>query len=97
MSAPAPDEIIVRHNPAASRFEAKVGTQLAVADYGLEEGRIIFTHTYVPTGLRGHGIAEKLVRAGLEFARAEQRQVVPECSYVAVFIQRHPEFQSLVA
>jgi len=96
MNSPAPGEITVLHNPSASRFEARVGTQLAVADYLLEEGRIVFTHTYVPTGLRGHGIAEKLVRAGLEFARSEQRRVVPECSYVAAFIGRHKEFQPLL-
>ena len=96
MSSPTPDDITVQYNPAASRFEARVGAQLAVADYLLEEGRIVFTHTYVPTGLRGHGIAEKLVRAGLEFARAEGRRVVPQCSYVDVFIQRHKEFQVLV-
>ena len=96
MSSPAPDEINVRHNVAASRFEAMVGPHLAVADYGLAEGSVIFTHTYVPTSLRGKGIAEKLVRAGLEWARAEGRRVVPECSYVAAFIQRHPEFQSLL-
>lgn len=93
---PTPDEIVVQHNPAASRFETKVGTQLAVADYILEDGRMVFTHTYVPTALRGHGIAEKLVRAGLEFAKAENRRVVPQCSYVEVFIQRHKEFQSLL-
>ncbi len=97
MSAPESGGITVQHNPTASRFEAKVGAQLAVADYQLEDGRIVFTHTYVPTGLRGHGIAEKLVRAGLEFAKAENRRVVPECSYVAVFIQRHKEFQPLLA
>lgn len=96
MNSPAPGEITVLHNPAASRFEARVGTQLAVADYGLADGRMVFTHTYVPTGLRGHGIAEKLVRAGLEFARSEQRRVVPECSYVAAFIERHKEFQPLL-
>jgi len=96
MSTPNPEEITVQHNPTANRFEARVGTQLAVADYGLEEGRIVFTHTYVPTGLRGHGIAEKLVRAGLEFARAEKLKVVPQCSYVDVFIQRHKEFQDLL-
>jgi predicted GNAT family acetyltransferase len=96
MSSSAPEETAVVHNPAASRFESRVGTQLAVADYTLEDGRIVFTHTYVPTALRGHGIAEKLVRAALEFARFEKRKVVPECSYVAAFIERHKEFQGLL-
>jgi predicted GNAT family acetyltransferase len=97
MSTPAPGEITVQHNATAGRFEARVGAQLAVADYVLEEGRIVFTHTYVPTGLRGHGVAEKLVRAGLEFAKTENRRVVPQCSYVAIFIERHKEFQPLLA
>jgi len=96
MSAQEPGEIPVQHNAAASRFEARVGTQLAVADYTLEDGSITFTHTYVPTALRGQGIAEKLVRAGLAFAQAEKRKVVPQCSYVDVFIQRHQEFQDLL-
>ena len=96
MSAPESGESTVRHNPAASRFEVRVGTQLAVADYLLEEGRIVFTHTYVPTALRGQGIAEKLVRAGLAFAAADKRKVVPQCSYVESLIQRHKELQGLV-
>lgn len=96
MSSPVPDEISVRHNAAASRFEATVEGHLAIADYVLEDGRMVFTHTFVPPELRGRGVAEKLVRAGLEQARAEGRRVVPQCSYVAVFIRRHPEFQALL-
>jgi predicted GNAT family acetyltransferase len=96
MSPPEPGDITVQHNAAASRFEARVGTQLAVADYTLGDGSITFTHTYVPTALRGQGIAEKLVRAGLALAQAEKRKVVPQCSYVDVFIQRHREFQDLL-
>ncbi len=96
MSSPSPNEVTVRHNPAANRFETHVGQHLAVADYVREEGRITFTHTYVPTALRGQGIAEKLVRAGLGYAQAEKLRVVPECSYVAAFIERHKEFQGLL-
>jgi uncharacterized protein len=97
MSSPTPGEVSVRHNAAASRFEAGEGVALAVAEYVLADGRMVFTHTLVPPELRGRGIAEQLVRAGLEFARAENRRVVPQCSYVAAFIQRHPEFQPLLA
>lgn len=95
MSTP-PNDITVRHNPAASRFETQVGPHLAVADYVREEGRITFTHTYVPTALRGQGIAEKLVRAGLAHAQEQKLRVVPECSYVAAFVERHKEFQPLL-
>ena len=96
MTQPESTEISVRHNPAANRFEAVVDGHLAVAEYQLEDGRVVFTHTFVPPELRGRGIAEKLVRPALKWARAEGKRVVPACSYVAAFVQRHAEFQSLV-
>jgi predicted GNAT family acetyltransferase len=90
-------EISVRHNSAENRFEVIVDGRLSVADYQLRDGEMVMTHTYVPPELRGRGIAEKLVRAALEYAKAEQLRVVPACSYVDVFIQRHAEYRSLVS
>lgn len=96
-ASPNPSPIIVLHNAAEHRFETTVDGILAVADYRLDGANVVFTHTFVPGELRGRGIAEKLVRAGLAWARAEKRSVVPACSYVAVFIQRHAEFQDLLS
>ncbi len=88
--------ISVRHNEAESRFEAFVDGEACVADYQLRGDEMVFTHTYVPPSLRGRGIAEKIVRAGLEHAQAKQRKVVPACWYVGVYIERHPEFAHLL-
>ena len=90
-------DLVVHHNPTASRYETEVDGHLALAEYAEEGDRIVFTHTYVPPELRSRGIAEKLVRAVLEEARREGRRIVPQCSYVALFIRRNPEFQPLVA
>lgn len=90
-------DFAVRRNLAASRYEAEVGGCLAVAEYVVEGDRMVLTHTLVPPELRGQGIAESLVRAALDDARVEGRRVVPQCSYVAMFIRRHPEYQPLVA
>ena len=92
-----PSQINVRHNAEEQRFEVEIEGQLSVADYELQGDRMIFTHTYTPPAQRGRGIAEKLVRVALEHARAEQRKIVPACSYVALFVERHPEFKPLVA
>lgn len=89
--------VAVRHNPAACRYEAGVEGHLAVAEYALEGGRIVLTHTFVPPELRGRGVAEKLVRTALEEARRAGKKVVPQCAYVALFIRRNPEFQPLTA
>ncbi len=88
---------VVRHNVAESRFEVEVDGRLAVADYERRGEAMVLTHTLVPPELRGRGLAERLVRAALDHARAEQRRVVPACSYVAAFIARHAEYQSLLA
>lgn len=89
--------IPVQHNAEAKRYEAVVDGHLSVCEYEIDDGRQVFTHTLVPPELRGRGIAEQLVRAALADARAAGRKVVPGCSYVAVFIQRHREFQDLLA
>jgi uncharacterized protein len=91
------DTMTVTHNAAARRYEATVEGQLSVCAYELDGGRMIFTHTVVPPELRGRGIAEKLVRTALADVRANGRKVVPACSYVAKFLERHAEFQDLIA
>ena len=88
--------ITVRHNESEHRFEADIGGALSVADYERRGTDLILTHTFVPPPLRGQGIAEKLVRAALEYARVERLRVVPACSYVDAYIRRHPEFHPLV-
>ena len=94
-----PDQIpvTVRHDEAQSRFLIEIDGHLAHADYTLDGERIVFTHTFVPPELRGRGLAEYLVRAALAHARLHKFQVVPACSYVAAFIERHKEFSDLLA
>ena len=53
-------------------------------------------HTYVPYQLRGKGIASKLVEAALEYARLNGIKIIPSCSYVEVYLQRHPEYEDLL-
>lgn len=96
MNAPS-SSIPVEHNSAAHRFETVMNDQLSVAEYIVAGDRMIFTHTFVPPALRGRGIAEALVRAGLAEARRAGRRVDPQCSYVARFIESHAEFRDLVA
>lgn len=91
------DTVTVRHNPGASRYEAIVDGYLSVCEYALNGTQMVFTHTLVPPELRGRGIAEQLVRVALADARSAGRKVVPACSYVARFIERHREFEDLLA
>jgi uncharacterized protein len=91
------DMTTVTHRPEAGRFEAVVEGQLSVADYEIEGNVMHMTHTGVPTALRGHGIAAVLVKEALEYARAQGLKVNPLCSYVRVYMHRHPETLGLLA
>ena len=53
-------------------------------------------HTYVPIELRGKGIAAKLVKSALSYVEENKLKIIPTCSYVAVYVQRHKEYDSLV-
>ena len=97
MSEPAKSPVSVRHNAAEHRFESELEGHLSVADYAERDGALVFTHTFVPPELRGRGVAEALVRSGLEYARERNMRVVPACSYVAKFIERHSEYRPLLA
>ena len=54
-------------------------------------------HTFVPPEARGHGVAAKLVEALIADAREQGFRIVPQCSYVAVAFDRHPEWAELRA
>jgi predicted GNAT family acetyltransferase len=88
--------IEVHHCSIASRFETTIDGQLCVADYELAGPRMSMTHTYVPPGLEGRGIAAALVAEALAHARREGWRVRPLCSYVARYMQRHPETLDLL-
>jgi uncharacterized protein len=51
----------------------------------------------VPPALEGQGLAAKLVRAALDFAREQNLRVVPVCPYVSSFIRKHGEYPDLVS
>jgi predicted GNAT family acetyltransferase len=91
------DAVPITHNQAANRFEAHVSGQSAFITYRRLNGTIIFDHTEVPAALEGHGLAGKLVQAALEYARSANLKVLPLCAYVAGYIRKHPEYQSLLS
>lgn len=93
----SPANRTVRDNPERHRFEIKLGDDaLAIADYTLPEGKIMFTHTEVPPDHEGQGIGTLLIKVGLDAARQRGLKVIPICPFFARYIQRHPEEQDLL-
>lgn len=81
----------IKHDPEEQVFTLSIDGENSELRYARSTGAMHFTHTYVPPSLRGRGIAERLTRHALDYARQEKLKVIPECSYVAKFLERHPE------
>jgi len=91
------DDLNVEHNAEARRFEIHYGEDMARLEYHLRGATIVYTHTVVPRALEGHGIAGRLAREALEYARDTGLRVVPLCPYVADYIEKHPDYGDLVS
>ena len=48
-------------------------------------------HTFTDPAHRGQGLAHELYHEMIRFARAEDRQVIPTCRFVASMFERNPE------
>ena len=86
----------IAHDPASHRFSVQVGGHEAELIYRRDDKRLTIDHTGVPEAIGGRGIAGELVKAALDYARAEGLRVVPACSYSAAYVQHHPEYADLV-
>lgn len=77
----------VIHQPHEQRFIIEQGGATCVLDYRIHGDRVNFTHTFVPSELRGKGLAEQLVRTGLKWAQEEGLRKEASCWYVAKFLR----------
>ena len=84
--------------PEASRYELRDGERMiGEAAYHRRDGRIALIHTEVDEALEGRGLGSRWSRRRSTTPRREGLEVVPLCPFVAAFIERHPEYQDLVA
>ena len=64
--------------------------------------RMIIDHTRVfegfeGRGFEGKGIARQMVLAAVDFARSNNRQIIPVCSYAQAFLTRTDEYKDILA
>jgi uncharacterized protein len=94
----SPHDAEVVHVPEAKRYQLRLGgKRVGEAAYHRRDGRISFLHTEVDPALEGHGFGSRLAAAALDDARAQGLEVVPLCPFMAAFIDRHDEYEDLVA
>jgi predicted GNAT family acetyltransferase len=88
----------VIHNEKAHRYEIWVDdVRVGFADYSLMPGERHFVHTEVNPEHQGKGYAAILMReAFLDMRKTSKDKIVPVCSYVVSYVERHPETHDLL-
>jgi uncharacterized protein len=90
-------EPTVTDAPENSRYEIRDGDRLlGVAAYQRRGDQVVFTHTEVQDSTEHSGLGSRLVRGALDDVRSAGRTVVPMCTFVRGWIERHPEYRDLV-
>lgn len=90
-------DITITNNPAAHRYEATIGGELAgYSEYNLLSEAIMFTHTEVLPAFEGKGVGSAIAKHVLDEARAEGKHVIPVCQFIAGWIRKHRDYADLV-
>ena len=87
----------VRRNDDTQRYELLDGDrQLGYAEFRPVGTAVMLPHTEVEEGHEGEGLGSQLARAALDDIRAQGKQVMPMCPFIAAYIRRHPEYNDLI-
>lgn len=88
----------VTDDPEESRYESRIDGSLAgLATYTLSGHTITFDHTEVYDAYEGQGVGSALARFALDDARARSLRVRARCPFIRAWIERHPDYQDLLA
>ncbi|WP_201526226.1 MULTISPECIES: GNAT family N-acetyltransferase [Psychrobacter] len=86
----------ITHNESAKRFETTIDEQTGYISYQERGDTLVYDHTIVPQSLGGRGVGSALVKHALDYAHEHNKKVVPQCSFVSSYINRHPDYQDLI-
>ncbi len=71
------------------------GSQAGLTAYVDTDTQRIFHHTEVDKAFGGRGIGTKLIGAALDDTRAAGKRIVPVCSFVAHYVDKHGEYKDI--
>jgi predicted GNAT family acetyltransferase len=92
--APAIPDVV--DNTEKHQIENALDADTAFAEYRLGEHGIILPHTVVPEAFEGKGIASRLARYAMAYARERNLKIIPLCPFMAGYMAKHPETHDLV-
>ena len=89
------EALSIHHDQAGHQFETTVDGHRAYLTYmDLGKQTLDIYRTFVPNALRGRGIAAALTEQALDYAAKMGYEVIPSCSYVERYMERHKRVQA---
>jgi predicted GNAT family acetyltransferase len=77
----------------SDRFGIAVdGQTVGFTEFADRDGQRVFTHTEVADDFEGRGLATILIGEALQSTRDAGLRIVPVCTLVAAFVDKHDEF-----
>lgn len=65
-------------------------------EYMITDTLLDLQHTVSKPEFRGRGFAAIVVKAAFDWARENNRKVVPTCTYIATFVRKNPEYEYML-
>ena len=88
--------LTITHDEQAKRFETSIDGHTGYISYQERDDTLVYDHTIVPQELGRRGIGSALVKHALNYAREQNKKVIPQCSFVSSYISKHPDYQDLL-
>lgn len=90
------NDIPLLNNKSQQQYELTVEGYRSFIDYEIKDNTIYLTHTEVPEELEGQGVAAEMVEKAFHDIEKRGLKLVPYCSYVGIYLKRHPEWNRLL-
>jgi len=88
----------IMHDAENHKFYLIKDGQESYAFYRMQDKETMnIFRVYVPPEQRHQGLAAKVAKAALSYARENNLKVIPSCSYTAFYIERNKEYEDLLA
>ena len=94
------DDLAIKHHEAGGAgawFIEEGGKRVGEMAYTVKDaGTITIVHTEVGPELRGRGAGQRLVEAGVAWAREHGKKVIAQCPFAAAVFAKHPELRDVL-
>jgi len=90
----------IKHKESGSKgkfyTEDEIGITSELSYSTTENGVLIIDHTETRIEFKGKGLASRLVKESVDYARENNFKIVPGCSYAKAHFDRHKENEDVL-